>query len=74
MRTISTRLAFGLLALVLMAGCGIDTECEITCVDGFKTTIDDDCEENVTFALAQQHGGTCVAEEHNQLCLIPWCD
>ena len=68
------RLAFGLLVLVSMAGCWIKTECEITCVDGFKLTIDDDCEDRVTFALAKQPGGSCLAEEHDHLCAIPWCD
>lgn len=74
MRTIGPRLAFGLLALLLTAGCGVETECEITCVDGFKITVDDECEDVNTFAIAQQHGGSCVAEEHNELCVIPWCD
>jgi hypothetical protein len=30
-------------------------------VDGFKTTEDDDCDNDVTAALAQQHGGSCGA-------------
>jgi hypothetical protein len=74
MRTIGTRLAVGLLALALTAGCGVETECEITCADGFKITVDDECEDANVFVLAQNHGGSCVAEEHNELCVIPWCD
>jgi hypothetical protein len=74
MRTVAMRLVFGLLVLASMAGCGVETECEITCIDGFKTTIDDDCDDSVTFALALQHGGSCVAEEHDHVCVIPWCD
>jgi hypothetical protein len=73
MHTINKQLVFGLLALVLTAGCGVKTECEITCADGFKTTENDECEDEVTVTLAQQHGGSCVGEEHDQLCLIPWC-
>jgi hypothetical protein len=57
---------FGLLDALLTVGCWPypQTECEITCVDGFKTTEDDDCDNDVTAALAQQHGGSCRSEEH----------
>ncbi len=72
MHAINKQLVFGLL-LVLTAGCGVKTECEITCADGFKTTETDECEDEVTVALAKQHGGSCVGEEHNQLC-FPWCE
>ena len=74
MYAIAKRLAFGLLALLLTAGCGIETECEITCIDGFKITVDDECEDAETFSIAKHHGGSCVAEEHNEWCVIPWCD
>jgi hypothetical protein len=69
---ITRQLAFGLLALLLTSGCAVHRECEITCSDGLNITIDDECEDTVTFALANQHG-TCVAEEHEHLCVIPWC-
>ena len=56
-------LVFGLPVLLLTAGC-FGRECEIKCIDGFKITTADECEESVTLSLAQDHGGTCTAEEH----------
>jgi hypothetical protein len=65
MRKIDKQLALGLLVLVLAAGCvSDDKECEITCVDGFKTTQDGSCSGVNLVAFAQQHGGQCTAEEH----------
>lgn len=57
-------LTVGLLALVLTAGC-YTIECEITCADGFKIDVADECETSLTLSLAQDHGGSCVSEEHN---------
>ena len=72
MRTISKQLAFGLLTLVLMAGCH-RTECEITCADGFKITTADECEDSPLIDLAKDHGGSCRGEEHDHLCAFPGC-
>jgi len=55
-------LVFGLPVLLLTAGCS-HHECEIKCVDGFKITTADECDDTVTFSLAKDHGGTCTAEE-----------
>jgi hypothetical protein len=56
-------LVFELAVLLLTAGCYRE-ECEIKCIDGFKITTADECEDSVTFSLAVDHGGTCSAEEH----------
>jgi hypothetical protein len=55
-------LAFGLPVLLLTAGC-FRKECEIKCVDGFKITTADECDESVTLSLATDHGGSCSSEE-----------
>ena len=55
-------LAVGLPVLLLAAGC-FRKECEIKCVDGFKITTADECDDTVTLSLAVDHGGSCSAEE-----------
>jgi hypothetical protein len=50
--------------LLLTAGC-FRVECEIKCVDGFKITTADECEDSVTLSLAVDHGGSCSAEEQH---------
>ena len=55
-------LIFGLSVLSLTAGC-YRKECEIKCVDGFKITTADECDNNTTLSIAVDHG-TCTAEEH----------
>ena len=72
MRTVSKQLAFGLLALVLTAGC-YRTECEITCADGFTITTADECSDSPLSDLAKDHGGSCRGEEHNIPCAFPGC-
>jgi hypothetical protein len=63
MPTTYRSLTVGLLALVLTAGC-YTIECEITCADGFKIDVADECESSLTVQLAVDHGGICVSEEH----------
>jgi hypothetical protein len=63
MPTAHKLLIFGLPLLLLTAGC-YRKECEIRCIDGFKITTADECEDSVTFSIAVDHGGTCTAEEH----------
>ena len=55
-------LVFGLPVLLLTAGC-YRKECEITCIDGFKITTADECDDSTTLSIAVDHG-TCTAEEH----------
>jgi hypothetical protein len=57
-------MAVGLPVLLLTAGC-YRRECEITCIDGFKITTADECDDSVTLSLAVDHGGTCSSEEHH---------
>ena len=57
--------ALALLALVLTAGCShsdsqfFDEECNISCKDGFRTTIDGSCKDKQATidALSNVHGG-----------------
>jgi hypothetical protein len=55
-------LTVGLLALVLTAGC-YQNQCEIACADGFRATLADECDPEVTVSFAQSHGGTCSSED-----------
>ena len=60
------RLAFGVLALVLTAGC-YKTECEVSCADGFNETRDDDRGDVITPQLAAAHDGSCTGHEKKHL-------
>jgi len=64
--TLGRRLAFGLLTLVLAAGC-YKTECEVQCADGFKETRDDKCSDVITPGLAAARGGNCTGHEKKHL-------
>jgi hypothetical protein len=66
MGTLRQRLTFGLLALVLTAGC-YKTECEVSCADGFNETVDDKCGDVITPGLAAAHGGSCTGHEKKHL-------
>ena len=66
MATVRRRLMFGVLALVLMAGC-YKTECEVSCADGFNETQDDKCSDVITPQLAAAHGGSCSGHEKKKL-------
>jgi hypothetical protein len=66
MDTMKRQLIFGLLGLVLTAGC-YKTEFEISCADGFTTTEHDECSAGEITDLARQHGGSCRGEEKRHL-------
>jgi hypothetical protein len=66
MATLRRRLMFGVLALVLTAGC-YKTECEVSCADGFNETQDDKCSDVITPQLAAAHGGSCSGHEKKKL-------
>jgi len=66
MATLRRRLTFGVLVLVLTAGC-YKTECEVSCADGFSETQDDDCSDVITPELAAAHGGSCSGHEKKKL-------
>jgi hypothetical protein len=66
MGILGRRLAFGLFALLLTAGC-YKTECDVSCADGFNETRDDKCSDVITPELAAAHGGSCTGHEKNKL-------